>query len=335
MKVCKENGCGSKVKARELCNRHYLRYLHAGGEKKTVLFGPLESRWNKLYKVDEQSGCWVWQGFVSKDGNPVVSENYKRTSVNQISYEKTYGPIPPGSMVWRTCKTRGCIKPEHLSLNNPAKISPHDADYRKFLTEFFALEKRSLAIAKFRTPTNLRESREWGEAFCVGLDENSHFVIDSNDACEVLRHEWHMVMAGAKLDTPYPASGIGGKITLLTHLLLPYASGFVIDHINHDTLDNRRINLRRATFSENSCNQRKLKASSSIYKGVSWKKAEQGWRASVRKGPTILRSELFQNERDAALAYNEMAARLHGEFALLNKVEPASVTDCPWTVSNC
>ena len=57
--------------------------------------------------------------------------------------------------------------------------------------------------------------------------------------------------------------------------------GMVIDHINHDTLDNRKINLRICTQSQNQKNQKISKSNTSGYKGVSWNKGEQKWVAMI------------------------------------------------------
>ena len=52
-----------------------------------------------------------------------------------------------------------------------------------------------------------------------------------------------------------------------------------VDHINHNTLDNRKENLRIVTPRDNSRNLKK--ESSSKYIGVSWNKREQKWRAYI------------------------------------------------------
>jgi len=48
------------------------------------------------------------------------------------------------------------------------------------------------------------------------------------------------------------------------------------DHRNHDTLDNRRSNLRIVSNSQNAMNSFKHKDGSSKYKGVSWDKNSPG-----------------------------------------------------------
>ncbi len=101
---------------------------------------------------------------------------------------------------------------------------------------------------------------------------------------------------------------------LLNRFLLKPPDDMNCFYINGDSLDNRRVNLRLATHSENRGTRRKGVGGSSHYKGVSWDTKWEKWRVHInRRG--------YENERDAALAYNKMAATLYGEFAVLNDVE--------------
>ncbi len=87
------------------------------------------------------------------------------------------------------------------------------------------------------------------------------------------------------------------------------------DHKNHDTLDNRRENLRIATSSQNQGNSRKHKPKSSTFKGVHWSKKYGKWTATI----SIDGKQTFLGYRDtpeeAAALYNEAALEAFGEFA--------------------
>ena len=96
--------------------------------------------------------------------------------------------------------------------------------------------------------------------------------------------------------------------------------GMLVDHRNHKTLDNRRKNLRICTWSQNAANGRKQSHSSSRFKGVSWYKRFQKWRASIGKDGKDYNLGYFTDEEDAARAYNKAALAHFGEFALLNEV---------------
>ena len=92
----------------------------------------------------------------------------------------------------------------------------------------------------------------------------------------------------------------------------------VVDHINSDSLDNRRSNLRVCTVSQNNMNSAIGRNNKSGYKGVSWDKTNKKWRAGIKaKGKSVSLGS-FNSKKDAARAYNEAAKKAYGEFAKLN-----------------
>ena len=90
-----------------------------------------------------------------------------------------------------------------------------------------------------------------------------------------------------------------------------------VDHINHNTLDNRRSNLRICTASENQYNAGKRKDSTSGYKNVIWHKGAKKWIARITVSKKRLHLGLFSTPEEAYKAYCEAAIRYHGEFAHL------------------
>jgi hypothetical protein len=91
-----------------------------------------------------------------------------------------------------------------------------------------------------------------------------------------------------------------------------------IDHVNHDTLDNRKVNLRLCSRMENLRNQRprKIEGKKSIYKGVV--KYRNTWGARINVNHIRIHLGSFASEIEAANAYNKAAEYLFGDFACLN-----------------
>ncbi len=85
-----------------------------------------------------------------------------------------------------------------------------------------------------------------------------------------------------------------------------------VDHRNHNTLDNRRDNLRIATPTQNQANAGKRNGTSQ-YKGVS--RLGKKWRAMIRINGKHIHLGCFANELDAALTYQQAARKHFGEFA--------------------
>jgi hypothetical protein len=93
-----------------------------------------------------------------------------------------------------------------------------------------------------------------------------------------------------------------------------------IDHKDGDCLNNKIENLRLVTRQINNANRKSTKNSSSVYKGVSLNKKLNKWVVNITKDYKTIYLGLFENEIDAALAYNQKAKQLYGEYALLNNV---------------
>jgi hypothetical protein len=96
--------------------------------------------------------------------------------------------------------------------------------------------------------------------------------------------------------------------------------GMMVDHINHDTLDNRRFNLRVCTKTQNQFNAKLRRDSTSGYKGVGFHKVTQKWMAYIRANNVQYHLGLFKTIREAVIARNVAAIKYHGEYAYLNPV---------------
>jgi hypothetical protein len=112
---------------------------------------------------------------------------------------------------------------------------------------------------------------------------------------------------------------IDGKRTVRYMHQLFLSDAKYVDHINRNSLDNRRENLRSITPTQNSQNAKKRKKpSTSKFKGVHWHKRSRTWYATITTDYKQNHLGSFKVEEDAAKAYNEAAIKYFGEFAVLN-----------------
>jgi hypothetical protein len=137
-------------------------------------------------------------------------------------------------------------------------------------------------------------------------------IIDKEDIGKASEYRWCLANGYCK------SSGYGLHRAILS---LHKKDPRIVDHINHDTLDNRKINLRICTNTENIRNSGMSKNNTSGYKGVSYRKKEKNWRAYIRVNSVQKYLGCFKTKEQAAEMYNEAAKWYHGEFACLNKLE--------------
>lgn len=98
-----------------------------------------------------------------------------------------------------------------------------------------------------------------------------------------------------------------------------------VDHINHIKDDNRWVNLRESTGTQNQANTLLRKNNTSGYKGVTRDQNKRQWRAYINKNKKYLNLGQFDCKHEAAAAYNTAAIEVFGEFACLNDV-PTTLT---------
>lgn len=122
-----------------------------------------------------------------------------------------------------------------------------------------------------------------------------------------------------KRDGHYLVIGLKGKSHLAHRLAWLYEYNEMpdceIDHINGNKQDNRISNLRTCSSSENKCNRPMSAKNTSGFKGVSFCKRENKFRAYIKKDKKYISLGYFNNAEDAYSAYCAAASCMHGEYA--------------------
>lgn len=98
-------------------------------------------------------------------------------------------------------------------------------------------------------------------------------LIDKEDAEKVLKKRWSINSRG------YVTNCVNKK-TIRLHTFIGGKKS--LDHINRNTLDNRKCNLREITFSNNQHNKGMFRNNTSGIKGVTFVKRENRWHGYIR-----------------------------------------------------
>lgn len=142
-------------------------------------------------------------------------------------------------------------------------------------------------------------------------DGATKFAIDDEDFDLVRQFIWCPFQCRTHRK-PYLKSGVAG---LLHRYLTGAPSDKLVDHIDGDSLNNRRRNLRLCSRYENGRNRGKNRNNTSGLKGVSWHKQRGLWRATITAGGKQVSLGLHESKERAFEAYSAAARELHGEFA--------------------
>lgn len=144
-------------------------------------------------------------------------------------------------------------------------------------------------------------------------------LIDVGDVERVQGHSWGawQYRSAGKLFV-YAGAVIDGKSVLMHRLLVDAPEGLLVDHKNHNTLDNRRSNLRACTRSQNQRNRRLNANSTTGVKGVRFDRSSGRYIAEIRTGGERLHLGRFVDLDTAAEAYRRAAEQFHGEFACVS-----------------
>lgn len=154
------------------------------------------------------------------------------------------------------------------------------------------------------------------------LSQGLYATVDDEDFPLINRYSWSARWdhAAGLFYAVTNVRKLDGKKTLVSmhHLVMLSKPRTLVDHKNHDTLDNRRSNLRIASHLQNVANSRIGSNNTSGYKGVTYRGRSRKWAARVRSKGKEFYLGLFHSPIEAAKAYNEKAKSLFGEFAFLN-----------------
>jgi hypothetical protein len=149
----------------------------------------------------------------------------------------------------------------------------------------------------------------------IPLTQGKFAIIDTNDYKRLSKHKW---CAFKSHNNFYAMRRKNNKGIMMHRFIMNAPKGMDVDHIDGNGLNNRKSNLRICTHAQNIHNSRPIRNRSSRYKGVALSQRDKVGRAYIQHNYRTLNLGGFDDEKEAAHAYDLKAAELFGEFAYLN-----------------
>jgi hypothetical protein len=151
-------------------------------------------------------------------------------------------------------------------------------------------------------------------------------LVDNEDFELASKYSWSKSY-NKRSRTAYAVAYVKGskpyRMVRLHRLIMGAPPGVQVDHVDLNGLNCQRGNLRVATNGQNGQNRPKYLScngapTTSQFKGVHWFKRDGCWAASGTFGGKSVHLGYFNDEAEAARAYNSYAASHYGEFARPN-----------------
>lgn len=145
-------------------------------------------------------------------------------------------------------------------------------------------------------------SNDYGIGF---TSKGEKFYFDIDDYEKIKNDYWYYC-------NNYVVCSRKGKIVTLSRFLMNCPDGYVVYHINHDTTDNRKINLRIATISQNGMNM--LPPQNRECRGIEFNNNTNKWVARISVNKERITIGTFDNINDAIIARKNAEKKYYGEF---------------------
>ncbi len=149
----------------------------------------------------------------------------------------------------------------------------------------------------------------------IPLTQGHFAIVDAADYEWLNQYKWHVKKDKNRY---YAESQENRKIIKMHRLITGAPDHLVVDHRDHNGLNNRRWNLRLCSHAENIRNQRPQKGGTSKYKGVCRHKHVRKYVSQIGMNGTRKTIGYFDDEIEAAISYDLKAMEVFGEFAYLN-----------------
>ncbi len=155
----------------------------------------------------------------------------------------------------------------------------------------------------------------------IPLTKGLFAIVDDEDYEYLNLFQWRALKH--RTGKHYAIAKIDGKHILMHRMIMKVSNRLdIVDHRDGFSLNNARSNLRVCTNSQNMMNRGPVKHRGNEYKGVVKieRKMKTCWKAQIGLNGRTRCIGFYNTPKDAAIAYNQKAIELHGEFAFLNAI---------------
>lgn len=249
-----------------LCNRHYLQMKRHG---RIIHDDETRHKYEKVCGIcgDTQSKKFtMWSGNDEYKGVVLCQKHYGQLRTRG----KLLDNMPPLHDKERVCCVCGSNNKVHYSkLFNGLYCQRHYSQLYNLgeLKEKTVFDRNDYVVDGDITYIILRNKKQ---------EETSRAIIDTEDLDRIIKHKWTLGTWG------YAESVINKKSFMMQRVVLnEFDKNNIVDHINRNTLDNRKSNLRIADKSLNAINTEIRPNNTSGVTGVSWNKNANSWRAYI------------------------------------------------------
>jgi AP2 domain len=155
----------------------------------------------------------------------------------------------------------------------------------------------------------------------IPLTQGQIAIVDAEDFDRLNQWRWYALWnPNTKSFYAVTRKMVGGKLrAIYMHREVKHAleSDPTVDHWNHMTLDNRKVNLRLATYSQNQHHQ-KRGDNASGFKGVyEHRRGKKRWQAKIAVNGKSISCGYYLTKEEADEAYRQASLEIYGEFSYL------------------
>ena len=153
------------------------------------------------------------------------------------------------------------------------------------------------------------------------LNGNNYFYFDIEDYDKIKIYNWYFEKERGYIVTEKRINK--KRTTIRLHRLITGLEDkdLFIDHINHNKYDNRKINLRIVTKSQNSQNRKIQSNNTTGYPGVYWDNDREKWTSYIKKDGNSKRIGRYKTFEEAVAARKEAENNYFGEYSYNNSIK--------------